>query len=301
MKKQLSALATVTLLALTGCGGDDSLSAAGGSVATSAQALAAFNGSINNELSRILISTNAPTLRQGNAGAALFSDIGIYGIYDACTTVNPASRVDVDGDGIAKEKTYTYNCNNIVDSGSTYNLVGTESVVDLDDTKANVKGGYRYNHDFVFSYAQATGSNYNLHRGFTEVVPSATSLTYAMEYEGVTNDTRTGMKADVTTRTNWRSVYTPVDMANPTASGTVVVSGFYSLVGTSENQANWGDMNVAFEVSSSGLTYDAGAGCNKSFQSGSLTFTDGSGNRLVFDYACTSGTVKYNGTFVANL
>lgn len=305
--KKLKIIAPLAALALTSCGGDtDALTSASGQV-SSAEALSVLGYTAGGNLASFqALSLNfaAPTTVDGASGSSPTA----ANWYDTCSTRTPNPGVDADADGIAKEKTYTYNCNNVVDGTTTYNMVGTEYFLDGDDTKSIELGGYSQGFDFSFSYQTTgtTGVSSNYHKGSRAYTPSSTQLTYNQTYTYDVTDTRaTAISAKL--RSSWNAVYTPTNMASPLTGGTASISGFYGLTGTNANSApaGWsGTIDVVFQVSSSNLVYDsscqllAGFAGGAKFRSGTITMVDGVGNLMVWEFACDSATVKFNGSTI---
>jgi hypothetical protein len=208
--------------------------------------------------------------------------------------------VDADGDGIALSKVYTYNCHGVSAGNAILDLVGTESFTDKDDTKSIQLGGYASSFDYIWNNNRGDGSSEGgTYSGSFDMTPSATKITYTHTYSIDFLDTGSvNGAANYKQRNIWSASYNAEDMANPTNSGTVEISGYYALKGTNTYQAGWGEMDVTFEVSSADLMYQTG--CTY-YKSGSLHFVDGSGNRLSWEYGCTGVTIRYNGAQIKSL
>lgn len=64
-------------------------------------------------------------------------------VLPACATPNPAVPADQDGDGVATNATYTYNCNKTAAGGRTLNLTGSKVVSDPNGaTASNTTPGF---------------------------------------------------------------------------------------------------------------------------------------------------------------
>lgn len=299
------ALVAAGTLSLSSCGGDDSLSGAGGTVQASAMGAAAAiflggNRGIDLEMNP---STSTPNLGQ----------MGIMGLpsfftplaeeqnpFESCSSSSPAQTVDDDQDNIPKIFTQSYDCADItMGDVYTYSAKGEIKIQDLDDTKKYTEGGYRYDIDYSGTYTNAgfPYTNTYKHVGFFESRVVGGSFVYKSEFSAGFGGEVKGFPFEGRWQSNYETVYTPEDVSAPWNQGKVSFNGYIALQGNfSHEPEDQGNYDVAWELSSNGLEYDwrSPGGCS-TYKAGSLTWKDGEGKRLVIEYNCTSRKIFYQG------
>lgn len=292
-------LASLCAAALTSCGGQGALTGPGGQ-ANAAQMGQALT-QINNSLGSFAFDATPTVPNVGGAGGQTVtpSAVGVrmMGAFDSCITETPDPTVDADADGIAKTKTYNYNCNNIGDSGYTYNIGGKVNITDLDDTKKYMLGGYRFDMETTFSSKGPGGYAGDwADRGYFEFKKVGSAYVYDSDFRSAGSGVEHGDTYEVTYQGTWKHKVTPDSTAtNVWDKGSIDFEGFFELKGTFGSGLPL--FGVVFEMNSDSLKYDYTGACT-TYQSGSITFADGSGNKTVVTYACTSASATYNGTAI---
>lgn len=293
-KLTLVALASA---AITGCGGEGGpLTASGGSVAQG-QVQAALS-QVDSALDTFSLDTN-PSFPQigGNSISVDPNPSVTWWDHGACTTVTPTPLVDADSDGISLLKKYTYDCDNIVDGEYIYSVNGSITMKDLDDTKRWMEGGYRADYDTLYTFNGVPGVDEMSYEdvGYFELKKVGGSFVYDSEYRSNGTGVYHGRSHEVIWQSTWNHSVTPDPSGtNMWDKGSISFSGFFGLQGQFQHDDPF---SVVFEISSNNLKYDYDSGCN-TYQSGSITFEDGNGNRIVLTYACTSVTGTFNGQTV---
>lgn len=291
------ALVATGAVSLSSCGGDDTLSGPGGSIQAAAAGVAAgvfLNGGKGMNLN--LKPTETPnisglSISGFNAGASLGTSANDP--LDACTTVSPTTIVDADGDGIAKEKTYVYDCRDVLSQdGFATTAIGRISITDYDDTKDHMEGGYRY--DIEYEGSGVKLPDYDLrysHRGFFDARKMGASYVYTSQFSAGFSGKERDDNYDVTYRSNYKTVFTPDDSANPWATGKTQFTGFFGI----EGKMNGKDytFNVSWEMGSTELVYDWQT-CNY-YKSGKMWWIDGAGQRFEITYNCTNFQTTFQG------
>ncbi|KYG66992.1 hypothetical protein AZI86_08190 [Bdellovibrio bacteriovorus] len=299
MKKIILTAASISLL-LGGCGGKGGkLSAAGGTV-TQAQALAIFS----NQNISVAMQSLVPS---GNPNAPIQMPINFAGMFDSCTTKNPETPVDNDGDGIPLSLQVKYACNGINEGASTLNRKGTYKIVDFNDESGNENmgwgGGYRYDFDFSNQYVAGHEEFKDTYDGFFEVKKTSSAIRYSSGYTGTVDGFNKNPKYfewNWNWQSQWDNVYIPDDMSQPYQKGSAKFDGFFAVTGTMEpDQSNQQTkVKVVFKLKSTGLKYDRS--CSQHWSEGSIIFLDGSNNEIRYEYSCSGSKAYFNGTEVTN-
>lgn len=293
-----SMLVAMTAVSLSSCGGDDTLSGAGGSLQASQAAAVAgmfMTGSMGLNLN--LKPTESPSLAQlGISGFSAGASVGtsVADPLANCTTITPSTVVDADSDGIAKEKNYVYDCNDILLlDGFNVKSVGKISVKDYDDTKGHLEGGYRY--EMEYQGASQKLPDYDTtysHKGFFDGRRMGNSYVYQSEFTAGFAGSERGDKYDLKWRSNYSTTYTPEDLNDLWGAGRVQFAGYFGVEGRVNGQ-DFAEFNVAWELSTQDLVYDW-ANCNV-FKSGKMFWTDGSGQRFEVQYNCSNYKMYFQG------
>lgn len=299
--KSISILASIAALAMTSCGGEAELNGPAGSVSAAAvpamvgsQGFTAFLGSLEPQTAGAISPPGLGGVIPLEGAAGLAEDI-----YSACTSVEGSPTDGADGDGIPLNYKLRFNCDSVADLAALRTMIGTYTVTDKNDNAYGVLGGFKFSYDILQRGQYFVGRMYEAAwSGNWEATTTATSVTLSNDYTiraGEDLD-KPDMKQVIDSRSKFDSVYTPVDIALPFQAGTVTLSGLYRFSGSFVPQGDTTryDIEVAFEISSSGLEY----GANGRFKEGSFTLTDGAGNRLVYTYQNFNRTVQFNGQIV---
>lgn len=295
--KTVSILAAALSLGLTSCGGEAELDAAGGQVAPAAAALLVADPAFTAMLGKIAPQANGTIAAPGLGGVVGLTEAGLLANpFDACTTEEGSKTDGADLDGIPVNFVQKFNCEGITDGAAERAMTGSYTVQDKDDTKYGVEGGFKFAYDVRQSGRYFVGRTYEaIWSGLWEATTTANGFALVNEYtiksgeDLESPDIATGISA----RSKFTTTYTPDNMAQPFQSGAIEMSGFYRVTGvmTPPNQTTPRyDLEVSFEISSSGLTY---AACG--LKDGTFTFTDGAGNKIVYTYTNCALVRQYNG------
>ena len=300
--------------ALMGCGGDDGALMQGGT-ATAAQMQ---SGTVVQAVTQVLSFMKAGAGPVTPPGTGLPNGVGVLSVgpfaatvYDNCKEALANDDTDTDGDGIHKNIKIRYNCQNVpstdVNSTRTGKFTGTYEERDLKDIDASTKyaaGGYEYSYDLFEIDADPPGPGLppweTSWTGTYSAKPTATSLTYASDYEYAYKGYDGGgpwFKLDWMGKIQNESVYKPVSMANPYDEGSVSHTGLYKMagyVGSDGNGHDLGNVTITFKIESKDLTYKSS--CANYYKSGEMSFEGSPGSKLVLKFHCDDPTeVLFNG------
>lgn len=226
----------------------------------------------------------------------------------SCYSFNPDPGVDVDGDGIAAIKNYTFDCTNTYDGTNKYTWKGSMKIVDKNDTGGaagmGVKGGYRYDFDmpeYTYEGSDGTITGYS-HKGFWEGSGTDTETKYNSDYTGGVKGTYNyaslgTVSVDYSYNHKFKGSYK--HNAGWT-QGSVTYEGDYSWSGTyiSENAAGKHELktgNANMKISTEDLNFDSVACPAKFYKSGSWVLTDNNGSVMKITYFCTVAKLYFNG------
>ncbi len=205
---------------------------------------------------------------------------------DDCLTMS-GNDADNDSDDIVKSVTYTFDCS--INSGGNdgkFTFSGSMSYEDENDNKPFPEAGYQFVYDNM-SY----NSTYNGHT--TSYIFNGSFKVYT---EGRTSKMSSAYESFMQTdepshaKYNGKHAYfmdwsmTPVDAANPYVDGQIKFSGFY------QNTQNY---DIVLQYTGS-VTY--AAACNGFYENGTITYVDGSNNKIVYTYTNCNVAATYNGT-----
>ncbi|MBX3019403.1 MAG: hypothetical protein KF767_16065 [Bdellovibrionaceae bacterium] len=293
-------------LSLSSCGGDDSLSGAGGSMkAASAGAAAAIFLAGNQGINLEMKPDSAPNLTQLGMQGTSFQSVAAEeeDPFKDCASKSPANPKDDDGDGIPLEFTREYDCTDItVQGGYVYSAQGKFTIIDLNDKdKRYMEGGYRYEIDYKGKYENPTFpyTNTYSHQGFYDSRVVGNSYVFKSEFSAGFAGEVKGFPFEGKWRSNYQTVWTPDDANNKWVSGKVAFSGFIALEGnfSHEDEENY---NVAWEIGSNGLEYAYGAPSNCTYyKTGTMWWIDGAGQKYEIQYNCNSRKVLFQGQEVS--
>lgn len=289
---------------LASCGGGGlAPTSTSGTVSAAAANHPSMKTNLNQLVTQLSANVQNPAAGLGSIGGVTASAIAINPLeadpFDSCTTITPSTLVDEDGDDIAVNKTYKYNCNGIdIGEGRPVSKKGTVTFQDLDDSvKTDNGGGYNFVFDLDFFSPNAWTST---NKGFYKLEKSGAKLTYTSQYFSSFTETHSGQDLEGGLSSNFTYVVAGTDAANPWRKGTSSTSGFYRLIVKGDDgDGNILDWDFTFKIDSA-VEYEntADSGCTQYYKSGYLTFTDASNNKLRYDYTCNSVTFSFNGTVV---
>lgn len=297
LQKRLVMIASALALSTVSCGGgDDALDAAGGEISAAAIPLLIASQEFKAFKSG-LVPQSAGAITPPGLGVAI-PFVGNAGLaadpYIACTSTEGSDTDGSDGDGIPLNYVVRFNCDGVSDGALLLTFVGSYTATDKDDTLYGLTGGYKFEYDIqqrgeYFTDGRQYESSWS---GLWEATTTASTVTLDHDFNvKVGEDLQDASKASsIAFRSKFKTVYTPTDIALPFAAGMVELSGFYRVSGTLSDQTMSESVSVAFELSSDGLEYGA---CG--LKEGSFTFTDGSGNKMVYSYANCVETREFNG------
>ncbi len=280
---------------ISACGGSGGpLTQSGGSI-NSTQLVTA---QVGNQFSTLLSNLQPNVTPNVNLPTGVGFNEEEEGPYSTCVTKSPETPVDADADGIPVQQDFTYDCRDIAgDGGGMSSVIGSYAVRDLDDTKDWAQGGYSYNFDLASAYQFGTTHDFKTtYSGFWKAESTATTMGMESNFTSEVIGKEHGLSINFAYQSTHKSVYTPVDMANPYLAGALSIDGFFRLEGElSTGTTSVPALKVVFKMKSENLVYEY-PGCTHYFKSGSLAFEDGSGNTLVYTFNCTAApTVTFNG------
>lgn len=265
-----------------------------------APSLPSFAGTINT--SSFKLGDKSTQVAGGKKATASRAPASI----NSCYSFTPDPGTDADGDGIAAEKTYTFDCSNTYDGGNKYNWKGSMKIVDKNDTGGpagmGVKGGYTYTFDMpTYDYESTNGTivGYS-HKGKWEGSGTDTTTNFVSDYAGGVKGTYNypslgKVSVDYTYIHKFKGSYT--HNAGWT-TGTVTYEGQYSFDGTYIDEDSNGKHSVKtgnanMSVATEDLNFDSA--CAKFYKSGSWILTDSNGSVMKITYSCTVAKLYFNG------
>lgn len=282
-------LVLTALLVLGSCGGNGGqpLDATSGPLV-----LAGLTTALNN----LPKSNTVPSLPVGG-----ISTSAVRAMATACEQVAPAVPVDSDADGIAKIKTYTFDCTDSVSGESSFSRKGSVEIQDLDETVAGMIGGIRV--DFAlekFDYTDLTtnrsfGFSYN---GFWNYLKQGSALVSSSEFKGTVGyETAASTKNNFSFEYTWDWVMTPDNESTPWTTGKTEFKGTYKMDGQfaiedsgghhKQHEGTW-----VIDYYSKDMTYDST--CAKWYKSGTLNLSDGA-NKISIEFSCSTAKLYVNG------
>lgn len=299
MKFAYSAFCAISFLGLASCGGGVGPTAASGSV-TKAQAIA-MQSKLDDMVTAMGANiTSAPTM--GSEGGVTASSVAnglsaqSLDFYGGCRTITPNPTVDADGDHIAKEKNYTYNCTDIIgESNNKFSQYGTAEIRDLNDNvKTEDGGGYSYKYDMRME----DEDNKRDWKGEFSLVATSTSWDYTSVFRFHNYQIQSNVPDDYTWESNYKSSYKFDDIQKPWDKGRMKVEGFYRVKMYKIINGQTIDTDVTFHVRNQDVAYEKtpnSSGCTRYFYDGKMIFTDGAGNTIQYVFHCTSTDYFFNG------
>ena len=301
------------LLGLAACGGEADLTQAGGNIDQASLNIMKTNNAFQDFTNQIIpqeTGTASPKFGSFPTGVGSLSAEEAQAQrtgYEDCSTTSGSTADGTDGDGIFLSYRQDFNCENIPvtgDSGGTgtTSLVGFFSETDKDDTLIGDKGGYKWEYDVKYAYDFSHEKGSGTYTGLSESTVSGGTLTQKYDYKvaNTHTDTASGMASNWYIKGKWLSSYTGDDPTNPYLSGSMTLNGFFGLGGNFYESTSKTDvkLDVVFEISTEGLTYDKTA-CPTSFwKNGKLTFKDGSGNQYTYTYTNCTVATTFNGSTI---
>ena len=241
-----------------------------------------------------------------------------------CVKVS-GDQTDADQDGLAVKATTTFSCNQSQE-GAKIEMSGSIDTQDKDD--ANAEGGFLLKMNDVKINIEGSGMKMKLAlKGGSEMTVKDGAFVGTTDLEMTMNSAIfSQMASAVSTPTSGRSAPSaPAPRAQPaqptqTSPQSVdqeITLGYFfdmkmtpdagkgkesgtldSLNGFFKVKAN--EMDVVLGIEGKGLTYSANCGgSDGSFKDGTVTFTDGSGNKAEVVYSNCKESYKYNGEALA--
>lgn len=228
----------------------------------------------------------------------------------SCDSVNPASPVDADTDGIALLKEYSFDCTDSISSTNEYTRKGSFKVIDNDDTIPGIKGGYKLEFDIDtwlvkdLTLNLTAGGSY---KGFWETTGTDTTSNYKSDYSGTyygefdLSSHGLGQVSVDYAFSHVSDVSFTHDTVTPGAqwnTGTMEGTGSYSFSGTflseshSSHSVETGSATMTWKAES--VTFDTT--CSKWYKSGAFYLTDVAGNVIKTEFNCSEVKVYLNGT-----
>lgn len=277
----------------------------GGGLSRSGQLTAANQQMMASQFVTLLSQTKpsgAPSLPTNGIPSGVTTSSITPMALDSCITVSPTAAVDADADGLAVERTYTFDCSSLNVGADKYSYKGTMKINDYDDTQKWVRGGYKVIFDSVSTYQLATSGykgSYS-HDGYYEA--KASGSTYLMKIDmssKITTEASTYPATDYTYTSLFNIAMTPESEATPWTKGTISSKGYYKLAGTFLDESPSGGHkattgSATLEISTTDLIYDST--CTHYYKSGSWFLTDGAGKKLEVRYDCTTYKAYVDGT-----
>ncbi len=280
----------VAILAATGCGGNGGpLTAAGGSLNSNQLQSAEIGQRFTDLLNNLKPNAN-PSVRSFPTGVGF-----VESPYDSCRTQSPGPTIDNDGDGIPVLLETKYSCSGVSgDEGFYSDLIGTYRVRDFDDSLTYARGGYRYDYDLHYISTNRSTHFFDFSfLGYYSAETTRNSLRMASDFQSSVEGEDNGVKMKFTYQTTFSATYHPADMATPYAAGTLNMEGFFKLEGMLSD--NLPDAKVVFKFVGKDLVYEY-PGCTQYYKSGTIAFSDGANNQLVYTFNCnTAPIITFNG------
>jgi hypothetical protein len=216
--------------------------------------------------------------------------------FDSCASVTAADQTDNDGDGIKMHIAAKFNCVGIAgESNNTFDLVGSFEQKDLDDSQDWALGGYLFNYNLNFkNTTDASNTLIFRFKGFFSAENTGTMLTQTSNFYYGGSGIHNGVELDYLWQGDYEASFTPTSMASPYADGTANFSGGFKVKGDFSHGTNSATLDVVFGILGENLVYDST--CSNYYRSGSVSFTDGSSNVIMYTYNCTTAVATYNGT-----
>jgi hypothetical protein len=235
-------------------------------------------------------------------------------------------QTDADHDGLAVKATTTFSCNQSQE-GAKIEMSGSIDTQDKDD--ANAEGGFLLKMNDVKINIEGSGMKMKLAlKGGSEMTVKDGAYVGTTDLEMTMNSAIfSQMASAVSTPTNGRAAPAPrtpsaqpaqpAPQPSPQSVDQEITLGYFfdmkmtpdagkgkdsgtldSLNGFFKVKAN--EMDVVLGVEGKGLTYSSNCGgSDGSFKDGTVTFTDGSGNKAEVVYANCKESYKYNGEALA--
>ncbi len=225
---------------------------------------------------------------------------------DCTYKVTEGSETDADCDGIPAHVVAEFDCTFKEDTYS-FTTSGKFTITDKDD--ANTSGGYEfiiedYKYDYTYTYS-ANGSSQSQTYHYTGEYEgtfdnSINNGTYHTEYDFAFSGTYaldTVSSYEYTLGYFMNLDYTPLADSNdnPYDAGTISsLKGFYKYEFSSKGQEAQGKAQYVVAIDAKDLVHPS-TPCASYYQSGTLSFTDGSDNEIVITYNNCTYSSTYNG------
>lgn len=289
-------LVILLMVALTSCGGDYYSSASGTVTKTQAAKIFSSDTSSTSPFSQVPTSNSGATNAAKNANGLSHSRHASNSRdqqdpLTACTKKNPATTVDTDQDEIPATVTYEYNCSGVSGwDNAKIDYNGSVIINDKDDN--NKSGGYKYEYDLTYKVIMDTSREGGTYNGKFESTIKDNTNSYTNNYQGVQYTSNSSNKDfDITYGGSGTFTITYDTPATPsTSNGTTTLDYFAGYKST--------DPDDTYEVvfKGEGTAKFKGESCQKYFESGYFTWTDGKKNVIKVEFvSCTESKWTYNG------
>ncbi|MES2962291.1 MAG: hypothetical protein V4760_00270 [Bdellovibrionota bacterium] len=298
-------LVVASSLAVTSCGGESDLTAAGGTIESGALATVLAGTAFTDFKTSITpsgtggLSIPVSGLPTGTGTLVALAPTG----FEACTTTSGSATDGADADRVRAFYRQDLNCTDLVFHGGTNTFTGYYQEKDYDETKYGWAGGFLYDFDMTYKSVYSHETNEGRWKGLWSVVNTGTTITTIGEWfsEGGSTPTATPAQKSVWRSTNKSStVLTPTNMATPWQAGSTVINGYFGVTGViynSTTSTSYG-LDVVFKIESQNLTYDRTTCTTGHYKDGTLSFTDGGGNVLKYTWVSCTETRTFNGTTI---
>lgn len=296
ISKWIYAASILGLAAATGCIG-------GGGEPLSEQTASTVMASVAANVVANLPTSNTASLPTNLAGGGVsLSSKKVKTLAAACESISPSTLVDNDNDGIAEEKTYTFDCTDEVSGSVSYTRQGDLSIRDKDDTEAGLLGGLEVEFNVTkFQSEDEDGNIYNYtFEGMWDYALENGSLVSNSDFTGrfYVEPGTSDLIIDYSYSYTWDYKMTPDDESNFFTSGSIEYSGVFTMDGQFYTEDSSGHHNAyrgmwSISYYSKDLTYDNT--CSKYYRTGSLVMGDGSGSTYEIRYECSTAKFYING------
>lgn len=217
----------------------------------------------------------------------------------ACMSVTGSPKDGEDRDGIPLLYRQDFDCYGISNASGKSDIVGYYQVVDKDDTKYGVLGGFAFNFNIAFNEDWPKQKNQGALSGKIDVTPEGETFVFerAYSYEiGINSTEKPEISGYLKLQNQMATVYAPKNIAKPWASGSMKTSGYCGFTAAFYNSAAQSSqpLSFVFEVEMN-VDYDLDKCGSSFFKNGSMQFVDGYGNVLAYNFKDCVPDVTFNG------
>lgn len=289
MKTKLMTAMFATI-ALSGCGGGD-----GGKLSASGSATGLFaSGGAPSAI------TNFGTFLQNNPMDSLPDDLSNNNSPFVAMAQNAFSHCKTFLIGTAETDDHykiKYTCEDVDTNDGVIDWLGTKEINVYDPT--NYADGYKQTYDLEYSSTTDTFYQYNKYVGYNEFKNISGRLIFDSDFKIKTKMNPHDPEVDWEFHRQVYIEFKPDDVEDPAATGETIIDAHYKVYGKIGGDSNGNDLgttDVTFSVTSKDLRYDKN--CAKGYDSGTITFADGSGGKAVVTYSCATASTTWNGTTI---